>query len=81
MSSHVASAAGSRPAVQSGSTHFCKWLRQFFANHPDPEGVHAIRVFNAAFRAGFTQAGKHLFLAAHDGTLKKVRFNRFLPNS
>ncbi len=78
MSSHATSAAGGNPAaVQTEYTLFCQWLRAFFAQHPDPEGVHAIHVFNAAFRAGFTRASKHLFQAAGDGTLKKLRFNRF----
>jgi hypothetical protein len=60
---------------------FRQWLRDFFALHPDPYGVHAIRVFNAAFRAGFTtRAGQYLSLAASDGTLQKVRFNRLFLN-
>ncbi len=79
MSSHATSAAGASPAaVQTEYAHFCRWLRAFFAQHPAPEGIHAIRVFNAAFKAGYTRAGKHLFQAARDGTLKKLGFNRFI---
>ncbi len=79
MSSHVSSTAGTNTAaVQTEYAHFCQWLRAFFAQHPAPEGIHAIRVFNAAFRAGFPRAGKFLFQAASDGTLKQLRFNRFV---
>ncbi len=65
-------------AIQTEYTQFCQWLRRFFAQNTDPEGIHAIRVFNAAFREGYTRAGKYLFQAASDGTLKTVRFNRFI---
>ncbi len=79
MSSNITSAAGTKSAAnQTEYAHFCQWLRAFFARHPDPEGIHAIRVFNAAFRAGYTHAGKYLFQATGDGTIKKLRFNRFL---
>ncbi len=75
-------AAGPGPAaVQREYAHFCQRLRAFFVQHPDPGGIHAIRVFNAAFRAGYTtRAGKYLFQTANDGTLKKLRFNRFILN-
>ncbi len=80
MSFHVSCRELSPPAaVQSEYAHFCQWLRAFFAQHPDPEGIHAVHVFNAAFRAGFnSRAGQYLFQAAGDGTLKQMRFNRFV---
>jgi len=78
MSSHVSLIAGASPhSVKSEYAQFCQWVREFFARHPDPDGVLAIRVFNAAFRSGFTRASKYLFQAANDGTIKKVRFDRF----
>ena len=55
---------------------FVAWLRDFFAQNDAPEGVHAIIVFNRAYRAGFSRASKWMFDAVEDGTLARSHYNR-----
>jgi len=57
---------------------FVEWVKEFFAKNSAPEGVHAVKLFNRAVRAGFFRAAKWMFHAADDGTLQHLRFNRFV---